>query len=164
MDPSLRVNSDASIWVHSLRLSSLPASHCCFEPRHTSTPSSSFGRYISLGIGRLFDRWVSLDVAHSFVITRSLVCPLLLGRLFARCRSSRRSVLFYRFVAQYRSLVIARSFNIAHSVGRSFAGRYMSVVIKESGRMAIARSLVWLHPKATSPAHHEEVQADRAGA
>lgn len=57
---------------------------------------------------------------------------------------------------------------INHSVGVVRAHGFSrpvrrSVGIADDHRMVEVGSLIWLHPEATGPTHHQEVQADCAG-
>jgi hypothetical protein len=115
-------------------------------------PGQSVGR--SVGRYRSVIRFVG--IARSFVVARRYHSVGSVSS-FAWYRSFVRSVSFVRSFR--RSMSFARSFVVARryrSVG-SFVG------LEESGRSIVVGSLVWFHPEATSPVHHEEVQTDRTG-
>jgi hypothetical protein len=83
----------------------------------------------------------------------------------------------YRFVSSLGIVSSCRSVSF-HLVARSFAWSFArsvvivprlasvvsSVGVEERDQLVVVGSLIWLHPQATDPVHHVEVQADCTGA
>ena len=122
-------NSYASICFNSLRLSSLPASHCWLN---LITTTSTYTPVIRL-IGRCFDSVSLVRSVLRFGVARSFGASIrcrsfVRYRSFIRCRSfvRYRSFIRYRSFVRYRSFIRCRSFVHYRSSVRSGRARQSS--------------------------------------